>query len=831
MSIVTYEDKFYEILKDMYIGTPIKGESGYVNLMTMKSKHFKMMEEELAKVVNDKTKDFPEFKEELYERLYDFFKDYFTATGSIYYTYNELNKSTYEKVYSDNEDISLFWKTQMLYYVKSDILYQDIEFEINDMVYYFDVSKLDHKRSNEKKEIIYRECKIEENKYKKKITFYPEYSTEGRTTRIDDILKKINNKKINITEEELLRIFRTFEKQSEVDYFINKNAKKFLRDRFDVYLYQYMFGDGERSYNQFNEKRINQLRVLKDVAYDVIDFISQFEDELVRIWNKPKFVLNSNYVITKNRILEKDNDERILNMIIKSEQIDEQINEWRELGIVDDEFEAHDILDSNHKYLPFDTKYFKEYELDILGLFDDLDNNIDGWLIKSENYQALNSILPKFKEKVNVIYIDPPFNKEKDADYLYSVDYKDSTWISLLENRLILAQQILDTSGNIYLRCDYNGNMYARNLMNKIFGSQNFKNEIVVAKSNRLKTKGNRFLSWHDTLFLYAKNIKEAKFNHITEKRDKIEWRSIDTDGETWSIIPKNIVHLFSEENIRYDNNGNPMSRARIILGKEILPPAGRRFPSQEKIFELEKKNRIRMSSRGNPQMLKPSEVYLTDNWTDFFGYSSNWDFQTENSEELLRRVVESTTNTDDIVLDFFLGSGTSIAVAQKLGRKWIGVEMGDHFYTIIIPRMKRVLAYDPTGISKDEDVKEIYAKDKAGGFFKYYELEQYEDTLKKSVYKDDEYLIYNQNKSPFEQYIFLRDEKLSYCMEIEEDEAKVDLSKLYDNIDIPETLSNLTGKWIKKITEHEVIFEDGTKVDLNNIDYKIIKPLIWWCE
>ena len=107
----------------------------------------------------------------------------------------------------------------------------------------------------------------------------------------------------------MLKIFRIFEKQSEVDYFINKNSKKFLRDRFDVYLYQYMFGDGERSYNKFNEKRINQLMVLKDVAYDVIDFISQFEDELVRIWNKPKFVLDSNYVITLSKL--EDNSEII----------------------------------------------------------------------------------------------------------------------------------------------------------------------------------------------------------------------------------------------------------------------------------------------------------------------------------------------------------------------------------------------------------------------------------------------------------------------------------------------------------------------------------------
>src|SRR5699024_7066288 len=202
------------------------------------------------------------FKEELYERLYDFFKDYFTDTGSIYYTYNELNKNTYEKVYSENKDVSLFWKTNMLYYVKSDIIYKDIEFEFDGIEYFFDVSKLEHKKNNDKKEIIYREFKIEENKGKKKILFYPEYKVGNKRTKTKDILIEINKNRLEISEEELINVFRTFGRQSEIDYFINRDVNKFLRDRFDIYLYQYMFGDGERNYNNFNEKRINQLMIL-----------------------------------------------------------------------------------------------------------------------------------------------------------------------------------------------------------------------------------------------------------------------------------------------------------------------------------------------------------------------------------------------------------------------------------------------------------------------------------------------------------------------------------------------------------------------------------------
>jgi adenine specific DNA methylase Mod len=180
--------------------------------------------------------------------------------------------------------------------------------------------------------------------------------------------------------------------------------------------------------------------------------------------------------------------------------------------------------------------------------------------------------------------------------------------------------------------------------------------------------------------------------------------------------------------------------------------------------------------------------------------------------------------------MDFFSGSGTTIAVAHKLKRKWIGIEMGEHFYSVILPRMKRVLAHDKSGISKEKDVKEKYNEKNAGGFFKYYELEQYEETLANTVYENHDMFIVG-DKTPYEQYVFLKDEKMLRALEIdyENRKVKVDLNKLYPNIDIAETLSNLTGKWIKKIEEYEVEFEDASKANIKDLDYKLIKQLIWW--
>ena len=207
--------------------------------------------------------------------------------------------------------------------------------------------------------------------------------------------------------------------------------------------------------------------------------------------------------------------------------------------------------------------------------------------------------------------------------------------------------------------------------------------------------------------------------------------------------------------------------------------------------------------------------------------YTPNGSEITQKPEQLLQRIISLTTNKNDIIFDFFSGSGTTIATAHKLGRKWIGVEMGKYYETDILFRMKQVLCAhgknEPCGISKEVNWQ-------GGGFFKYYELEQYEEALANCKYEDGD-LFNSPSKTPYQEYVFMKDEKMLECMEIdyENNKVKVDLDKLYPSIDIAETLSNLTGKWIKKISDDEVEFEDGAKINTKDLDYKLIKPLIWW--
>jgi adenine specific DNA methylase Mod len=815
------EKLFYETLKNVFIGAKIEGQEGqggFINLMRIKSEYYKKIEEVLKKDIEEALKRYPSFRDELFDKLYSFFSRYFTESGAIYFNSAPFHNNVYEKIYTDDKDVVLFWKTQMLYYVKTDKIFKSMPMEFDGLKFYFDASNIENKKNNEKRSLVYELKEIKEDKT---IVFKVDYKEGNIATKTDDILKEIKKQIKNIKEEDLERAFRIFEKQSEVDFFINKNAKAFLQEQFKLWSYQY-FWEGAK---EWTPDRVNQLQILKDIAFKIVDFVSQFEDELVKIWNKPKFVKNSNYVITLDRLErfgEKSID--IIQKLISHKNIEKQIEEWKELGIVDDDFSKKNIIESNllekrlaekYKFLPIDTKYFKDLELEILSLFDDLDNALDGWLIKSENYQALNTLLPKFKEKVQTIYIDPPFNLESSDQFLYRTNYKDSTWATLLENRLRLAKDWLNEKGSIFVRCDYNGNWIVRCVMDEIFGKENFRNEIIISRTRAKQKVENQFIQQTESLFFYSKTSK-ILLNEV-ERAIIPEWHPL--------------LHF-----PRADD------KPRTILGKIFYPPKGRRWAlSQERINKFESEGKIRINEelsyvdcKGNkvigvPELLYDTEI-VGNEWLDIPGYSQAQHFPTENSESLLKRVIESTSNENDLVMDFFSGSGTTIAVAHKLKRKWIGIEMGEHFYSVVLPRMKKVLGYNESGISKEKDVKEKYNEKNAGGFFKYYELEQYEEALANTVYENHDLFIVG-NKTPYEQYVFMKDEKMLRALEIdyENRKVKVDLNKLYPNIDIAETLSNLTGKWIKKIKEDEVEFEDGSKVNIKDLDYKLIKPLIWW--
>ena len=817
---MTKEQKFYKALQDVFIGARIEGQGGFVNLMKIKSNYYHKIEDILKKDIEAALESHPKFRDELFDKLYSFFSRYFTESGSIYFNSTPFHNNIYENVYTDEKDVILFWKTQMLYYVKTDRIFRSLPVEFDGFKFYFDASKIESKKANEKRSLIFDLSEIREDRT---IVFAVSYSEKGTKTKQDEILKAIKRKGIVITEDPLERAFRVFKKQSEVDFFINKNARAFLQEQFKLWSYQY-FWEGAK---EWSAERVNELQILKDIAFKIIDFISQFEDELVKIWNKPKFVKNSNYVVTLDRL----NNLALVEKIIKHKNIKEQIKEWQELGIVDEDFNTKNVIESDltgrylaekYKHLPIDTKYFKDLKLEILSQFEDLDKSLDGWLIKSENYQALNTILPKFKENppagragVQTIYIDPPFNTGDDFDYVDK--FQDSSWLSLMRDRINIGLGLLKRNGTYWLHMDDNANVFAKELIKEkfsqitevIFDTNATKD--VEADLFGYKSFGDNFQLKHQTLF-YCRN-EDYLFRKLwkpnrNETNLNIGWLDLIAFPKISS--PKKISDfIFKIE--KWVNGAFGMQEIKV----------------EEKVFPV------------------------GDIWNDIFSFtqsemrvSESFSFtSSQKPENLLRRIIQSSSEPGSIVLDYFLGIGTTTAVAHKLNRKWVGIEMGSHFEEIyysenvkklgVKGRMKLVLAGDKNINFGELERRPHLSKDidwQGGGFFKYYELEQYEEALANCKYGDSD-LFNSPSKTPYQEYVFMKDEKMLKALEIdyENNKVKVDLSKLYPNIDIAETLSNLTGKWIKKISDGEVEFEDGTKIKTKDLDYKLIKPLIWW--
>jgi len=858
MATVTKKDKFFEVLRNIFVGAKIEGNSGYVNLMKIKSKYYNEFKEQLHIDIDAKLKEVGQnFEEELYNKLFTFFKKYFSESGSIYFSYTPLQEKVYERIYRDDKDVMLFWKTHMLYYVKTERLFKNMEVEDEDIIYLFDVAELQHKKSNEKKDLVFELVKAEHSD-KRRIHFSVKYSANGSKTKTEEILKKIKKEKAfgSITLKQVERVLGIYKRQSEVDYFINKDAKGFLKEQFSLWIKSYLLDDG----TLFEPARLNQLKALQHIAFNIIDLVGQFEDELVKVWNKPKFAHSSNYVLTLDKIAEKDFT--LLEKIVKHKGVSEQVKEWEELGILKEKFNFKDIFETDlhgkkvkavYQFLPLDTKHFKDVEIDILSLFNDLDNELNGVLINSENYQGINTIKNKFRNSVQTVYVDPPFNLGTNPDYEYLVNYKDSSWLSILENRVSVSKTLLKNECVHFLRCDSNGNMLVRLLLDNLFGSDKFRNDLIVQRGRNQVGSPNKLETISDTLFLYS--LSDKPLNKIQVKRSiaDIKWTGFTLGGDR-----------------------NPPERT--FIGKVIYPAKGQHFtliqPKVDKLlnekylrlkckvcgglhyqakddadlanYMKKKENRFKFYDITNEsdftgiselkncsfcgekedftvQYLGSEDKYVNSLWLDISGYANTTGFTTENSEELVYRAIQVGSISEGYVLDYFLGSGTTTATSHKLGKKYIGLEQGTQFFEHIIPRMKKVIAGIQEGISKE--LKQY----KGGGFFKYYSLEQYEETLSKIKYEDKGALP---AQDIYHQYLFLKDLKLAdevVKLDEKSKSIKVDLTKLHPAIDIPETLSHLTGKFIKQIKKDEVVFTDGTSIDLTNIDYKIVKPLIWW--
>ena len=351
----------------------------------------------------------------------------------------------------------------------------------------------------------------------------------------------------------------------------------------------------------------------------------------------------------------------------------------------------------------------------------------DNRLIFGDNLLALKALEQEFAGKVKCVFIDPPYNTGSAFTH-YDDGLEHSIWLGLMRDRLEIIRRLLSDDGSLWITIDDNEAHYLKVLCDEVFGRANFVCNAIWEKADSPRNSARQFSSDHDHLLVYSK-------------------------GPDW--IPKKLART-DEANAIYENPDNdprgpwlpgdpyankPYSKGQYTItgptGREFSPPVGRFWRiSEEKLRELDNDGRVWWGPTGNA---RPSiKRYLSEVgdlvprtlWSkDDVGsnrtsknemralFPGDESFGTPKPERLLKRVLEIATNPGDLVLDSFAGSGTTGAVAHKMGRRWIMVELGEHCHTHIIPRLKKVIdGEDKGGVTESTGWQ-------GGGGFRYYRL------------------------------------------------------------------------------------------------------------
>lgn len=341
------------------------------------------------------------------------------------------------------------------------------------------------------------------------------------------------------------------------------------------------------------------------------------------------------------------------------------------------------------------------------------DPNTENMIIHGDNLLALKALESKYAGKVKCIYIDPPYNTKNDfgvyQDYLVH-----SNWLSLMKSRLQILRNLLSDDGNIWISIDDNEGHYLKVLCDEIFGRNNFVATCIWHKKHTRANDAKWFSDNHDFILIYAK-IKDLWKPNLLPRTEESTKGYSNPDNDPRGLWASGPCHAKTP-------NEKDIYPITTPSGRVVMPPAGTswRF-SQTKMLELIAENRIYFGAKGNnvPRFKR----FLTD-VKDGFVPTTIWFrhevgdnqeakkevklvdsksvFPTPKPERLIERVLTLGTNEGDLVLDSFLGSGTTCAVAHKMNRKYIGIEMGDHAYTHCKVRLDKVIdGSDKGGISK----------------------------------------------------------------------------------------------------------------------------------
>ncbi|MDQ1336892.1 MAG: adenine-specific DNA-methyltransferase, partial [Thermodesulfobacteriota bacterium] len=554
------------------------------------------------------------------------------------------------------------------------------------------------------------------------------------------------------TEKETLTLLdkrlRHFTRKNTTDFFVHKRLREFLLDELEFYIRDQVVHlmDMEADAAALERKRLS-VRVFRRLSEQIIDFLARIEEAQKTLFEKKKFALAVDYLAPIQHVPETLRAEVLSNKT----QID-QWKGWYSIKPKKDLFNQkgeinHTFLDQ-HPTLPVDTRCFDtDFKLRLLCAlsdhFGDLDEATDGLLIHSENFQALNYLLPRYEGGLNCIYIDPPYNTGDDINFPYKDGYQESTWLTLIQMGSGLAKQLLSQEGLFFIQIGDQESAKSSILLGECFLER--KNSAVVRrgiKNVQAQFKDiDRLTLGHDIVHIMAQK-RGMRIPHLISSLEDPKpgkwdtfWRGTDR--------PTMRYKLFDQQP---DKGQWRWEEKRAYKAKEIYDSYLKNEAKFKTIDQWYVENLqagidldfVRLNNDGVVQYYVPPQDYrlVSDNWLDIPASGSFTDFPHEKSLALVKRTCAWVTGRRGYVLDYFAGSGTSGHVVIELNRsdggkrKFILVEMGDYFNTVLVPRIAKVM-YTPEwkeGKPKRKATQE--EADRTPRLVKILKLESHEDAL-----------------------------------------------------------------------------------------------------
>lgn len=468
-------------------------------------------------------------------------------------------------------------------------------------------------------------------------------------------------------------------------------------------------------------------------------------------------------------------------------------------------------------YLVVNTALFpKSFQAKLLATFTDLDNEINGTIIHSDNFQALNLLQAKYQGQVKCIYIDPPYNTEDDrakGKFIYKDGYPSSTWASMIYDRLLASKTLLNQTGIIFQSIDDNEHSELKLISDKIFGFKNYLSSFIRKTKSMTGDDNNGLNIQHEYLISYAVNKSCLKISGEEKTLEGYSNPDNDPNGDWCSGDPS----AKSGGSSTYFPIKNPYT------GLEDYPPQGRYWAfSQETMQEYIRNGRIKFKEKYSPKnrgfIFKRYANNLTSNFmpvgtifsvdNDYMNsvattenkniFSGSMDFDYPKPKIFVQKLIQYSTEKTDLILDYFAGSGTTAHAVINLNRedggnrKFILVEQGEYFDTVLKPRIQKVI------FAKDyKDGKPVADKDgQFGGIsqmVKVLKLESYEDTLNNLVLHQSD-LLGNLPQNAQNDYL------LNYMLDIESRESLLNVADFAHPFDYELNISaNSAGAFVRQ--------------------------------